>query len=484
MALLAQIQEKKKQAYKPFTTIIQVARIETDRDPAKATLFGKDLLNKDENGVPREVSVRLHKAGENGYRTLNDFGRKSGLVATKPGGIIRIDRAIRKNDTTYVCKHLQRIAEDDTMIREDQNGEKHKKSVMDAWVKVIPETEAGARNTGRKYKVFKGKSEASIPQHRGRVYAIPAESKPVEVMLDGKNSKAAIEQLIDRAIADAPEKSNPFLLLRQVSSDNGKETVITKEVQASRTQGDDNGNQRLRSDAEVKASFMANPTIQAIMGAAINEPMTINTGFQVDVFGKTIGDNGEPIMSRVQELANGTARQFKNPEHENNPAAPEFLRGRQEYSRGILDIEIPMADDRLKANAYGYGAAPGITASPDAGLSVTPNPFYAKLNAQQAAAPAQQGPSSAPAQQAAQQTPEPAPAAAAVAASAAASAAPETVAAPTTSAPTPAEMAQTAEDPAGISDEEIDAMLGDNDFDNAFDPELDDVESSLQGQGL
>src|SRR5690554_4173292 len=134
MALLAQIQESKKKAHQIFTTIIQVDRIEPNRDPAKAILYGKDLLNKDANGVPRDVTVRLHDAGKNGYRTLNDFASDQGLVSTKPGGIIRIDRAIKKNDTTYVCKHLQRISRDASMIRRDGGGDEYKKSVMDAWV--------------------------------------------------------------------------------------------------------------------------------------------------------------------------------------------------------------------------------------------------------------------------------------------------------------------------------------------------------------
>lgn len=365
--------EVKKQA-QPKTTVIEVVAYQLDKDPSKAVIKAKDLLNLDPaTGQPREVNVYIPVKGESKIRGVKEFGNPGNLVYTAVGGLIRLDRyTVRGN--TYTAQHAQRIARDSSMLRQDGSGEKYSVAFDRAWVKIVPVLD---RNNGFKPKVFVAGDAARTPMHRGRAYVIPESAAPVVATLGAPDLLESIKQAASAAYDIAPEKTNPFLMFRQKDSLEIMEVELPRAVQIGERE------YRPMTKEEMLNVLPEMDKIKGLLDVSAELTETqdaeILPGYRMAVFGAIVGEKGEPIKGRVLEFAETTCRRFAKPTDElddNGNAKVELVNGRQEYTLSIFSYETPEAEARFEATVATIGRVPGQKPSPNAGLGETPNPFY------------------------------------------------------------------------------------------------------------
>lgn len=439
-------------ARQPKTTIIQVERYELDKDPKKAHIIGRDLLNKDETGVPKQVKVFVNDP-DGKVMGVKEYASKSSLVTTEKGGLIRLDRYIARGDD-YVCRHMQRLSRDASMLRADENGAEYKTAIAEAWVKILPQMD---RNTG-KPQVFTTSGGGEI--HRGTVFMVPKDSPVTEIKLGQGDLLKQLLAVADKAIDAAPEKTRPMLMLRDPAGGDAMEIVIPNRIERAPGQYD------LRTKEEMLAVFPDLEKVASFVGAdtADNAGITVEAlpGCTMSLYGTTKDQrSGKPVVSRVESMSSETARMFAKPVEGQD--RPEMVRGKQEYALALISYEIPKAPEAQNATLSTLGRIPGQTASPNAGKSVTENPFYKNGVATQAAQPAQAeqatpAQASAPAAQASQPAP----------ANQAAQSAPVAAAA-THRAP---------EEPPMPTDDDIDALLNEAEMADT-DYDLDELEKQM-----
>lgn len=457
MSIFQKVQKDIAKMRKPQTTVIQVEGYTLNKDiPGKSFITGKDLLNKDEAGNPKVVKVIVNDP-DGKVMGVNKFANKSSLVHTEPGGLIRLDRFIARGNE-YTCRHMQRIAQDSSMIRTDEGGTDYKIGMDEAWVKVRPDTDRNGDIT-----TFNVRNNGLI--HRGRAFLVPKANQPAMIKGGEAPLLDQIKAVAEKAIDQAPEKTLPMIMLRDPSSAAVIEVIIPNTIER------EEGKRDLRTKEEMLAILPELDNVQVLLNNE-NElkGMTLEAlpGYQMKVFG-SIKDQqtGEEIEGHVRKLSRETTRMFAKPVEGKD--RPEMVPGNQEYALGIVSYEIPQREQSTTANLITLGRIPGQVASPNAGRDTTPNPFY--NNQEAPATQTTQSTASEPAQSASTSAP-------ASAASEPAQAAPEQ-----TSAAAPAKAQGGPEEPPMPTDAELELLLEQaDDIDVDFD--MDEVERQLSmGQG-
>lgn len=462
MSIFDQQKKTLREQRRPFTTVIQVEKYEVGSDKSKNRIIGKDLYNLDENGVPKTVSVAINNPNNDGIRSVHNFAKRGDLVHTEVGGIIRLDRAIKRaGGSEYVAPHAQRIAMTSDMNRMDDSGEEYKIAFAKAYVKVLPIMDRQTREP----REFATSKQGTVI-HRGSAYVFPEENvseKNVVHLSVGPGFAGQLRKLAEQAIDGAPDKTQPLVMLRDEVPTNVSEMRVP-----SIKKDESSGNYVPMTKEESLDAFMETQAVKAFVDAASSEAEGAGSiegvvGFSLNVFGNPYDEAGQRTKSRVELMANETLRRFPRPDLDGERQSA--VNGNQEYSLGIASYSIAQGE-RNNANLESLGRMPGVKATPNAGLSETPNPYWPKdengnlvqfttsasvAKAPAAAQPAQNQQASASAEALAAQAP----------------------------IPSPAVQNNAADEPPLPSDEEMDAFLGaDNDYD------MDELESQMQGAGL
>jgi hypothetical protein len=270
---------------------------------------------------------------------------------------------------------------------------------MKAWTKIIPE-----RNNGEiaEFEV-NGKTIS-----RGRALVVPESSTPTQTSIGSASFKDDLSKAVESAVRGAPERTKPMLLLRAEGDTNQTEVILQ-----TLRQNVDNSYSLMTKEEILEAakdnyslkSFLEGHDKYAASGAT--QDIELVNGYQVDMVGLTKDPrSGEALANpRVQSMVKETARYFAIPKKADNEQQQYAPAKAPEYKLAVISYAIPNSDDTKLTSLETLGAVPGIVASPDAGLSVTSNPYYPEPN--QTAAP-QQTTAAAPA---AQTATSPAPAA-------------------------------------------------------------------------
>lgn len=374
MNIFAKVNKEVRKQAQPKTTVIEVLDYRIDKDPNKAFIKARDLLNIDPaTGKPKEIDVYIATKSDSRIRGVKEYALQGNLVHTGIGGLIRLDRySVRGN--TYIAQHAQRIARDSSMIRQDGNGEKYRIAFDRAWVKVVPIID---RQNGGRPRVYVSGDQGRTTMNRGRAYVIPENIEPVVATLGSAMLLDQIKKAASDAYDIAPEKTNPFLLFRQKGSPVVMEVELPRAVQVAE------GEYRPMTKDEM---FEILPSVDKI-ATLLNESQQLESheeaeivpGYRMSVFGATVNERGEPIKGRVMEFAEATQRRFAKPTGEvdaNGKEVVEIVAGQQEYSLSIFSYEIPQADNRIESHLATIGRVPGQKPSPNAGLSETPNPYF------------------------------------------------------------------------------------------------------------
>lgn len=472
MSIFDQQKKNLAEQRKPFTTVIQVEEYKLGTDKSKNRMIGKDLYNLDENGVPKTVSVAISNPNNTGIRGVANFGKRGDMVHTEVGGMIRLDRAVKRGGgSEYVAPHAQRISMSKDMMRTDDNSEEYKIAFAKSYVKVAPLMDR-QKGEPREFPT----SKQGVVIHRGTAFIFPEENtqeKNTTELKVGAGFEAAIRKLAEQAIDGAPEKTQPLVMLRDPDPANVSEMRVPNLKKDEKS-----GNYVSMTKEESLDAFMETQVVKAFVQAAAGASegsVEGITGFSVAVFGNPYDEKGNRTTSRVEAMANETLRRFPRPDH--NGERQEPVKGNQEYAFGIVSYTIAQGE-RNNANLESIGRMPGVKATPNAGLSVTENPYWPRDDqgnmvsfTNSAAAPAPEAaPAAAPAAAAAQAASQPA--------SQAQSASAELIAA---QAPIAKPAAQEAkfEEPPLPSDDDMDSFFGaDSDYD------MEELESQMQGQGM
>jgi hypothetical protein len=457
MSIFDQQKKTLQEQRRPFTTVIQVESYQVSQDKAKNRIVGKDLYDLDENGVPKTVSVAINNPNNDGIRSVHNFAKRGDLVHTEKGGMIRIDRAVKRaGGSEYVAPHAQRIAMNADMNRMDDNGEEYKIAFAKAYVKVVPVMDRQTREP-REF------STKSSPIHRGSAFIFPEENtteKAAVTLAIGKNFGDELKALAGKAFDEAPEKAQPMVMLRDPDPKNVSEMRVPSIKKDEKT-----GNYVPMSRDEALDAFMETQAVKAFVDAATQAPEGSGSvqgivGYSINVFGSPLNDKGERVTSRVEQMAKETVRRFPRPDVDNQRQEP--IMGNQEYALAIVSYSIAQGE-RNNVNLESLGRMPGVKATPNAGLSETPNPHWPRDDEGNMVSFTTSTPAAN----------QPAAAATAASPAPAASASKEAVAA---QAPIPE---PESDEPPLPSDDDMDQYLGaDTDFD------MDDLESQMQGQGL
>ncbi|KXS55576.1 MAG: Uncharacterized protein AWU57_25 [Marinobacter sp. T13-3] len=373
-----EVSKERRLAQAGFTTVFQVEKYELDRDPAKCAMIGHDLMNNDENGVPKKVRVVFNASSDN-VMGIQEYADENSLVHTMPGGKIRLDRVQERPDGTYEVPHMQRIQKKDG-TRVDRAGIEHEMCIDRCWAKVIPERE----NRGRGPIAIKENSTGG-KQSRGRVLLIPEDAKPITVTM-GKNLDGSIKDAVKKAIELAPDKTKALLTFRvgqgsvlemvvpnQTRNEAGDYVPVSLDEQLKRIE---------RSDAYTTLMRVnkAKPELEG-------ETLEALPGFQIDVFGMTHDKKtGQPVQGvpRVQAAVLETARFFKLPTQDENGNDQYKQSQFPEYRLSVVSYERQKNDSTNVATLTTLGKVPGHMPSPDAGESITPNPYFANKQVAQA----------------------------------------------------------------------------------------------------
>lgn len=421
MNIFADVKKDLRQQYKKNTTILKLEKYELDRDPKKCAMIGVDMMNTDENGVPKKVKVFFHDAAGKS-RGIQDFADENAMMHTQPGGMIRLDRFVERPDGSYVCGHMQRVAKKEG-IRTARGGEEFAVGISRAWTKILP-----MRNEDGKIAEIQGEKNSFS---RGRALVMPEQNAPVKATF-GEGFAESLRGVAKQAIENAPDKSKPAILLRHEPTPEGQANGTPNFIEIvlpNKTQ-DEAGNYVPMTKEQQLAVFDQHRVVQALL--ARNKQDEVKgfefeaiPGFQLDVYGM-LNDphSGKRLENpRVQSMVNDTARQFALPKKPGQTRPDMVAHDKPEYKLAVISYEIPKSDDNGQASLQTLGAVPSVTASPDAGLSVTPNPYYVdnkvqqavdasqaaqSQQAQQTANTAQEAPAEQPAAAAAS-APEPAP---------------------------------------------------------------------------
>ncbi|MGX1201225.1 hypothetical protein [Marinobacter sp. MBR-105] len=446
MSLFEQVKKDMAALRKPQTTVVKVKGYELNSDvPGKSFIVAEDLLNKDDAGNPKQVRVFINDPSGK-LRGVNHFANKSNTVHTEVGGLIRLDRFIKKGDD-YVCRHMQRIAQDASMTRMDDRNVTYKIGFDEAWVKVVPHMSNGEPIT---YKV---RNNGQI--QRGSVNVIPKAAQAVEVIPGDGKLLDQLTAVASKAIDAAPEKTAALLLLRAPDSAEVIEITIPSVIEEAENK------YRPRTKEEQMAVL---PELDGIQMLLKNEEAMKGSviealpGYRMKVFGSVLDEAGNPVEGRVREMARETCRMFSKPVE--GKAEPDLIPGGQEYALALISYEIPQKENSNNANLVTLGRVPGVTASPNAGRDITPNPFYANNQTQTVttqAAPAAAAAAKAPAQEASAASPAAAPAA----------------------KPAPAAASGQPEEPPMPTDAELDMLLDQSEGMDDLDFDMDDIERQL-----
>jgi len=72
------------------STVIKIEEYKIDsKDPSKSVIIGRDMFDKDENGIPKKVEVKHANDKTNG---INEFANPSALMHTAVGGLVRLSQ--------------------------------------------------------------------------------------------------------------------------------------------------------------------------------------------------------------------------------------------------------------------------------------------------------------------------------------------------------------------------------------------------------
>jgi len=390
MDIFGKVNEIQRESNKKDATVFKIEKYELDRDPKKCAMIGHDMLNMDENGVPKKVKV-LFNDPSGKSQNIKDYADESSMSHTMPGGMVRLDKLRVNADGSYVCSHMQRISKQGG-LRNDRNGNQHETGIARAWTKVLPLLD----DDGNIAELTAGSGNKFS---RGRAMLIPEESKGSPLTF-GDNFKADLKAAAKRAIDAAPDKTKPILLLRQEANNKVKELVIPN------TKPDESGNY-VPMTKEEQLAIVDNLKMTQNFYAANEDPkakgvtMEAVPGFQVDVYGMLNDPKSGTRLDkpRVQTMVNDTARQFALPKKPGQKRPDMVPHDQPEYKLSVVSYEIPKSGDQDSANLTTLGTVPGKTASPNAGLTVTPNPYYENPNVAQAEKASQQAAQNQGAQQ-------------------------------------------------------------------------------------
>lgn len=367
MDIFSKANKMQAQAHKKDATIVKIEKYELDRNPAKCTIIGTDMFNNDENGVPKKVKVHFYdKSGKS--QNIQDYADEGSMSHTMPGGMVRLDKVQVRADGSYVCSHMQRVSKKDGP-RTDRTGNQYDTKIARAWVKALPNLDdTGAIAT---YKTGSG-----LPFSRGRTLVVPEDSKGQNLVM-GPDFREQFKAAAKAAIEQAPEKTKPLLLLRQPDNNNSKEVVIPNQRQ------DESGNYVLMTKQEqidVIDNLKAVQTFYTMSDSedAAGVELEAVPGFQLDMHG-FLNDpkSGQPLEKpRVQSFVNETTRTFVLPQKPGEKERQTVPHDKREYKLAVISYDIPSAEEARSATLQTLGTVPGHTASPNAGLTVTPNPYY------------------------------------------------------------------------------------------------------------
>jgi len=456
MDVFAEVKKINRQQIKKDATVIRVEKYELDKDPRKCSIIGTDMMNMDENGVPKKVKVQFHDPSGKSLG-IQDFADEGSMSNTLPGGMIRLDKFVTRADGSYVCGHMQRISKKDGP-RTDKGGAQHYMAIDRAWTKIYPQLD----DKGNIAIIKTATNEFS----RGRALVIPEANPSIEITFN-KDLGDQIKAAATLAIESAPDKSKAFLMFRQSDFPTIAEMVIPN------TKKNEAGNYVPITKAEQLAivpelnffknmmKVNENPAVAGLVKEAV-------AGFQLDVYGM-LNDpkSGKPLdKPRLKSMVQDTQRNFSLPKKPGQERPDMVAHNKPEFKLAVISYEIPKADAATTASLQTLGSVPGVTASPNAGLSVTPNPYYPAPGASaavdadvNAAVKTSEAAQASKAQQPAQAAPQ--------------------QSAPAAAAPAPAPQPDQADQDADVDDAMLNQM-GEDDY--GFD--MDDLEAQLSSQGL
>jgi len=381
MNIFADVKKDLRKQYKKDTTVLKLESYELDKDPKKCAMVGYDMMNMDDNGVPKKVKVFFHDAAGKS-RGIQDFADENAMMHTQPGGMIRLDRFVQRADGSYLCGHMQRISKKEG--NRVSRGEEFSVGVSRAWTKILP-----MRDDNGNIAEIQGSNNVFS---RGRALVMPEQNAPVKATF-GENFAESLRKVAKQAIEATPDKAKPAILLRHEPTTEGLANGtpnFLEIVLPNKTQNEAGNYVPMTKDQQL-AVFDQHRTVQALL--AKNESPDVKgqefeavPGFQLDVFGM-LNDphSGKRLENpRVQSMVNDTSRQFTLPKKPGQTRPDMVAHDKPEYKLSVISYEIPKTDDNGQASLVTLGPVPGVTASPDGGLSVTPNPYYADSQVQQA----------------------------------------------------------------------------------------------------
>jgi hypothetical protein len=150
-------------APKSNVTIFKLGQYHLDPDPRKCYMTGVDMMNTDENGVPKKVKVEFYDKN-NKSRGIQDFADSNTMMHTQPGGMIRLDRYAVQADGTLVSAHMQRVSRNEGPLQK-RNGFEYTTGIARGWAKILP-----TKDQNGELAVDPG---AAAPRHRASAFFIP-----------------------------------------------------------------------------------------------------------------------------------------------------------------------------------------------------------------------------------------------------------------------------------------------------------------------
>lgn len=389
MDLFNDMKKERAQRFKKDTTIVKIQEYQLHQDPKLCKIIGLDMLNKDGNGNPKKVEVQFNDPSGKSMG-IQEYADPGAMMHTEVGGMVRLDRFITRGDGTYVTGHMQRIAQSEKN-RVSKKQEEFSVGIMKAWTKILPERDANGN-----IAEIQRSNNSFIS--RGKALVIPEDAKPETIVFGTPEFRTKLSAMVETAVNNAPDRAKPIILMRSEGPDNQAEAIL----QTVKKNPDNTYSEMVKE--EILEAARNNTELQMWLAkndqatqAGVEMPVEFLPGMQLDMVGLvTDPRSGDRLdKPKVQFMAHEATRWFPLPKEEGKEQEHRAA-SKPEYKLSVISYEINLTNGQRQTTLSNLGVIPGVTASPDAGLSKTPNPFWPETAT---AAPAAKAAQAAPAAQ-------------------------------------------------------------------------------------
>lgn len=409
MELFKEMKKERSQRYQKDTTVIQIKAYQIHEDPRQCKIIGVDLLNNDANGVPKQVEISFNDPSGKSMG-IQEFADPSAWMHTEVGGTVRVDKFIERGTTTnkdgqavaqYVTGHMQRVQKNE-QNRKDKKQNEYSTGVMKGWVKVIPQRDQSG-------EIAENVLSSGMVVSRGKALVIPDDAKPATITFGSPDFREQLSAMVEKAVDMAPQRSKPIILLRAEGPENQAEAIL----QTVKKNPDNSYSPMVKEEileaarTNTELGMWLSKNDEAVQ-AGVEVPAELLPGMQLDLVGMVndprSGNRQE--KPKVQSMVRDTTRWFPIPKESEAEEQRFEAAKKAEYKLSVISYEINLTDESRQASLQTLGVVPGVVASPDAGLSRTPNPYWPETAAPSAPTSAPSSTSAQPAPEAKKQTPE------------------------------------------------------------------------------